>query len=302
MAFTMHFVRSTRASLNLNKHNTLYNLYSRVLSSDLFVKEAFVQEVVRKLRWIQPAQLASTLELWINLLQHCKRSDIVSTEIEHLENLLTEFNERFKPDMDADESDSSSEDDADARFLKVSSAMDSAYRRKTKVSQRAGVVVQVKEGSFEVFALRACQIFERFVGAHTKHYTDYLFNEIYYFQDDKIVTKNFQPQPRPIIQSALGAASEYLSCECCAASGVLHANAIDICLLYKLHSECGHLINLYDLFNGFELVVAKERPEPSLGDIQARFSAGLTHLEFLGFIKPTTRKTDHVLKMTASFL
>lgn len=33
-------------------------------------------------------------------------------------------------------------------------------------------------------------------------------------------------------------------------------------------------------------------------EIQARFISGVAELQFMGFIKPTNRKTDHVMRLT----
>ncbi|KAI9328272.1 origin recognition complex subunit 3 N-terminus-domain-containing protein [Obelidium mucronatum] len=297
MAFTIQLLRSTRAMLKLNNQNTVYNIYSRVLSSDCFVREAFVQEMVRKLKWIKPMELAGILGFWVELFQHCNLQNQVESYITEIQALLKEFESKYKTDGECDgDDDGSDRDDFDEELRFQKAQLGTPNQRKTKVSLKAGVLGPDKN-SYDFFALRACQIFEKFLGETMKHHTDYLFNEIYYYQEAaKVLMKNFQPHPRPITQIALGAASDYLTCTCCKASDVLHPKALDISLLYKLHSECGHMINLFDLFISFEQVLRKESPCPSQTDIQVRFAAGLTHLEYMGFIKPTARKTDHVSK------
>ncbi|KAJ3030103.1 UNVERIFIED_CONTAM: hypothetical protein HDU68_010138 [Siphonaria sp. JEL0065] len=304
MSFSIHFLRSTKALLKLNSQNAIYNIYSRVLSSDDFVKEAFVQEIVRKLKWVKPTELAGVLNLWLGLFQECGLQEAVATHIEAIQTLLAEFNQKYKPDSDDERGDGNeSETDIEAEERRFQKAHELTLQgRRTKAALKAGVMgPDIK--SYDFFALRSCQIFESFLGQTMKHHTEYLFNEVYYYEEPaKTLMKNFQPHPRPITQIALGAASDYLTCQCCKSSDVLHSGALDISLLYKLHSECAHMINLYDFFTSFELILLKESPRPSKADIQARFAAGLTHLEYMGFIKPTIRKTDHVLKMTASFL
>lgn len=91
------------------------------------------------------------------------------------------------------------------------------------------------------------------------------------------------------------------------------------------------MINMYDWFTAFGMIL--ERGEQSAGveeppakkragakgsrvgskartkenvntnkldqkDVQARFISGVAELQFMGFIKSTTRKTDHVMRLT----
>eukprot|EP00118_Oscarella_pearsei_P020371 m.220549 g.220549 ORF g.220549 m.220549 type:complete len:735 (+) comp39945_c0_seq17:20-2224(+) len=96
----------------------------------------------------------------------------------------------------------------------------------------------------------------------------------------------------------------------------------DICIAYKLYLECGKLINLYDWLQAFASVVephdrtmgstgVRKRGRPrkrKLGEssteadketlTHSRFIRAVAELQFMGFIKPTKRKTDHVQRMT----
>jgi origin recognition complex subunit 3 len=91
----------------------------------------------------------------------------------------------------------------------------------------------------------------------------------------------------------------------------------DTCIAYKLHEECGRLINLYDWMQAFISVVGQQKENPNLSqrgkgkkrkrnepdtDLQARFTRAVSELQFLGFIKPSKRKTDHVERLTWGLL
>jgi origin recognition complex subunit 3 len=71
----------------------------------------------------------------------------------------------------------------------------------------------------------------------------------------------------------------------------------DVSILYKLHLECGRLINLYDWFVAFKSIVDPKETQESK-TLQIRFMKATTELQFMGFIKPTERKTDHVERLT----
>ncbi|KAF9922273.1 Origin recognition complex subunit 3, partial [Linnemannia zychae] len=147
----------------------------------------------------------------------------------------------------------------------------------------------------------------------------------------------FLPQPRASIQTALGQPEVYLNCDCCrppsGSAGQSLADMVlptqhDTCILYKLYVECGRMINMYDWFTAFGMILergqqtdevieppTKKRGRPSLKaklkatsnkthnkldqkEVQARFISGVAELQFMGFIKPTSRKTDHVMRLT----
>jgi origin recognition complex subunit 3 len=77
----------------------------------------------------------------------------------------------------------------------------------------------------------------------------------------------------------------------------------DISIVYKLHLECGKMINLYDWLQSFLSIVdpqdidddSKPKVKPQL---QARFTQAVAELEYLGFIKSSKRKMDHVARLT----
>nr|XP_015209156.1 PREDICTED: origin recognition complex subunit 3 [Lepisosteus oculatus] len=88
--------------------------------------------------------------------------------------------------------------------------------------------------------------------------------------------------------------------------GAISNAAPDICIVYKLHLECGRLINLYDWLEAYRTVVAaaegKDRDGTEAGTFDeekhARFIRAVSELEFLGFVKNTKQKTDHVARLT----
>ncbi|XP_067335443.1 origin recognition complex subunit 3 isoform X4 [Channa argus] len=88
--------------------------------------------------------------------------------------------------------------------------------------------------------------------------------------------------------------------------GLASNAAPDICIAYKLHLECGRLINLYDWLEAYATVVSgAEGNNPGSDNYvkvdevkHARFIRAVSELEFLGFIKSTKQKTDHVARLT----
>ncbi|TPX72590.1 hypothetical protein CcCBS67573_g05733 [Chytriomyces confervae] len=279
IAFAIRIFMSTRELLKMPMPaGSVYSLYSRILGSDVdfgkdastvkgFVGETCVLEVLKRLKAVKPLQLMEIVQSWQDAIQSFHYLDHVAEDVtafeRHVQQYHTKYKKKLKENDDSDTSDEEHRVQLNERLLPSSA-------RKTRASQRAGLVGQVKEGSWVFFAGLVVDSFEALMRKLTRHHSTLLLNEIYYFGDYKILMKNFQPHPRPIIQTALGAASDYLACKCCKSNGTLHPSSLDMSIVYRLHSECGHLINVHDLFFGFELIVRNESPAPDMSSIQFR--------------------------------
>ncbi|XP_053602872.1 origin recognition complex subunit 3 [Plodia interpunctella] len=109
--------------------------------------------------------------------------------------------------------------------------------------------------------------------------------------------------PRAALHTALTNPVHYLQCSCCRlpSADSVGRSLPDVCAAYKLHRECGKLINLFDWLQAFAAVL---RPDVDTDDSQedtavhVRFNRAVAELQFLGFIKSSKRKTDHVMRLT----
>ncbi|CAH8548372.1 unnamed protein product [Schistosoma turkestanicum] len=74
----------------------------------------------------------------------------------------------------------------------------------------------------------------------------------------------------------------------------------DLCILYKLLMETTKMVNLYDWLMAFATILgeAVDTQNPPSQEIQCRFLQGLAELQYLGCIKSTRRKLDHVIRLT----
>ncbi|XP_050314452.1 origin recognition complex subunit 3 [Anthonomus grandis grandis] len=139
------------------------------------------------------------------------------------------------------------------------------------------------------------------------HYSTMPLHEIFFFNDFSIKSKIIGMH-RTAIHNALNDPQFYLQCKCCEIpnSQSIKPTMPDICIAYKLHLECGKMINLYDWLQAFLCIVdpkddddfddkSKKIVEPQL---QARFTQAVAELEYLGFIKSSKRKADHVTRLT----
>ncbi|XP_033741801.1 origin recognition complex subunit 3-like [Pecten maximus] len=129
--------------------------------------------------------------------------------------------------------------------------------------------------------------------------------ELLYYDSASKVRSHLAASPRSAVQLALGNSHTYLHNQLESDNlGTISPDIPDLCIVYKLHLECSQLINLYDWLQAF--ITVKTSNEEENDDqtknpdkiLQARFIRAVSELQFLGFVKPTKRKTDHVARLT----
>ena len=81
------------------------------------------------------------------------------------------------------------------------------------------------------------------------------------------IRRQIQPVPRVAISLALTDPASYFHCQCCVmdGEGSIPPSMPDVCIAYKLHTECGRLINLYDWMVSFNSVVMKVSKQSFVG-------------------------------------
>ncbi|XP_055529762.1 origin recognition complex subunit 3 [Wyeomyia smithii] len=128
--------------------------------------------------------------------------------------------------------------------------------------------------------------------------------ELFVFNDAASVRRHIVGVPRAAVHTALNNPHYYLQCECCELDGDsnLVSTLPDLSVAYKLHLECGRMINLFDWLQAFRTVVDENNGDDNERQvdpkIQARFTRAVAELQFLGFIKTSKKKTDHVTRLT----
>ncbi|NWW91188.1 ORC3 protein, partial [Rhynochetos jubatus] len=132
-------------------------------------------------------------------------------------------------------------------------------------------------------------------------------HEILYFNTASVLREHLNAAPRIALHTALNNPYCYLKNQALKSDGGSISNkAPDICIVYKLHLECGRLINLVDWLEAFATVVTAAEgssTDAASSDqvddiIHARFIRAVSELELLGFVKPSKQKTDHVARLT----
>ncbi|OLL24135.1 Origin recognition complex subunit 3 [Neolecta irregularis DAH-3] len=133
---------------------------------------------------------------------------------------------------------------------------------------------------------------KEFIFVHLHAPFDLPLYEAFYYNNLKPLQAVFQPKYRQNIQNALVHPEFYL--------GELDLKKQpSSAVLFQRYLETGALINIFDWWTSFQTVFKDE--EGQVGEeqelIQAKFMNSMEELRYLGFIKSTKRKTDHVCRM-----
>ncbi|KAJ4352833.1 Origin recognition complex subunit 3 [Ascochyta clinopodiicola] len=127
-----------------------------------------------------------------------------------------------------------------------------------------------------------------------------LFSEIFTYDLKSPHLEVFQPKPRFAIERAMACPHDYLGCECCGAAdgkeSLLSAAQPATAIVYQLYLESGALINVSDLWSAFKAIVGDDDDDDE-SKTMALFQRALAELKYLGFLRPTKKKTDHVAKV-----
>ncbi|KAF9415006.1 hypothetical protein HW555_007273 [Spodoptera exigua] len=159
------------------------------------------------------------------------------------------------------------------------------------------------QSEFEMVRSRFVSYLEEMFSKGLQPMQGQAFHEVLAFSDVAAVRKNIVGAPRAAVHTALSNPVHYLQCSCCLlpSSDSVIDTLPDVCLAYKLHRECGKHINLYDWLQAFAAVLRPDDDDEQRHNdpaIQLRFTRAVAELQFLGFIKSSKRKTDHVMRLT----
>lgn len=126
------------------------------------------------------------------------------------------------------------------------------------------------------------------------------FHEIFIYDHKSPHREVFTPRPRHAVERALTSPRDYLDCDCCAPEkgeddeATLSSTQPATAVLYQLYLESGNLINVSDLWQAFQAVMGGEKEE---GDLMVLFQRALAELRYLGMVKSTRKRADHVAKV-----
>ncbi|XP_061600272.1 origin recognition complex subunit 3 [Cololabis saira] len=295
----LHTLTSSLPRYPLGKQ--IMELYLICLENIVWESEEY-QSAMSLLKMLAKDELILLLQKCAEILKSVK-SKSVKKALVQLEELLAKFKQL---DSAAAEIVSSEDENITSPVKNL--------QKKTNLFQLQKTLLEMNESRrskklspFETLRKESLEFIDGLVKSHLSQPESQTLHEVCYYSSSATVRHHLNATPRTSIQEALRNPHYYLQNETLKTEdGTLSNAAPDICIAYKLHLECGRLINLYDWLESYATVVSgaeADRPDSEAsGKVDevrhARFIRAVSELEFLGFIKSTKKKTDHVARLT----
>uniref|UniRef100_A0A182T4R9 Origin recognition complex subunit 3 n=1 Tax=Anopheles maculatus TaxID=74869 RepID=A0A182T4R9_9DIPT len=168
-----------------------------------------------------------------------------------------------------------------------------------KHSKSESAVTKAIESIMDYFVKH---IFQRYLRPATSKTVPLV--ELFLYNNSTYLRQHIVGAPRAAVHIALNNPQYYTQCDCCILdeSSCIVPSLPDLSIAYKLHLECGRMINLFDWLQAFRTILDDSNNEGSEQQvdpiIQARFTRVVAEMQFLGFIKTSKTKTDHVTRLT----
>ncbi|XP_027028390.1 origin recognition complex subunit 3 isoform X2 [Tachysurus fulvidraco] len=258
------------------------------------------ESAMQLLRLLAKDELVTTLRKCVDILKSGKTKKMKSA-LDELEDYLVKFEQldsMYVEDLNEEEVTSPGKD--------LQKKTDLFQLQKTLLEMK-GSRRSKKMSPFELLRNETLGVLDGLVRSHLSPPELQPLYEVCYYSSSAILRRHLNATPRTSIQTALTHPFYYLqNVSLKTDAGTVSNAAPDICVAYKLHLECGRLINLYDWLEAYATVASaaegKDPDSEEYGKVDelkhARFIQAVSELEFLGFVKSTKQKTDHVARLT----
>ncbi|KAF7732774.1 Origin recognition complex subunit 3 [Apophysomyces ossiformis] len=258
-------------------------------------------------RFIRKMDVKSVGKLLQGIREVIEREEFEGID-EEARGKLSEWEERLQKLLDANEADNARMEKKATKLKGMVLSTEASRHTETAKKVELESIEHLKRKGTEgsKITIDIADWVSHIFSTYLRSFTSLPMYELVYYTSVKLHEKSFAAQPRAATQTALTQAGHYLNCDCCSNDrrGHILPSEPDTCILYKLYLECGRMINLYDWFVAFGCILEREKRPASKkleeNEVQARFIRAVAELQFLGFIKPTQRKTDHVVRLTWS--
>ncbi|XP_009081427.1 PREDICTED: origin recognition complex subunit 3 [Acanthisitta chloris] len=291
----LHVFTSSLPKYPLGKQ--IRELHCACLESQVWETEEY-ESALQLARMLNKADLVTMLEQCVEILVSSSGKEFEKT-VEKLKEFLTQFQDQEEVSQERD-----------ATVLSPNE-----LQKKTDLYHLQKTLLELKESrrskkvmtKFEVLRLEVVDYIDNLVRRYLVPADHRTLHEVVYFNTASVLRGHLSAAPRTALHTALNNPYCYLKNQALKCDGGSISNkAPDICIVYKLHLECGRLINLVDWLEAFSTVVtAAQEPDAAAASsgqvddiIHARFVRAVSELELLGFIKPSKQKTDHMARLT----
>ncbi|KAF1814016.1 hypothetical protein P152DRAFT_465744 [Eremomyces bilateralis CBS 781.70] len=270
---------SLQTCLNKSHHRTLSSLYIDALGSD-FASSPFVRELLLTIKKLSSSAAMPVLES-VSVIIAQMEDEGLQTAHESLLTFVTDASGSSKP-------------------LRSEFSITGETLRISVVSRRAGIHSQKstlsdEESNYSKLLLAFHNAVHQYLESVFVDPKLLSFAEVIMFDYRAMHRAAFMPRTRQVIDRALASPYDYLNCECCQdTQTALSSTQPDTSILYRLCLESGQLINMADLLSAFENVKGDNEGDDK--DTSASFQQALAELLYLGIVKGTRKRVDHIAR------
>uniref|UniRef100_A0A4W5LU88 Origin recognition complex subunit 3 n=1 Tax=Hucho hucho TaxID=62062 RepID=A0A4W5LU88_9TELE len=234
----LHVLTASLPKYPLGKQ--IRELHICCLEKNVWENEEYAS-AMQLLRMMAKDELTSALQKCAEILKHGKAKKMRAALLQ-LDNLLAKFEQ---PDDVAAAENVAGED---------LTSQGKGRQKKTDLFQLQKTLLEMKKSRrtkkmshFEILRDQALEFIDSLVRSHLAPPESQPLYEVCYYSSSAVLRRHLNATPRTSIQTALSNPYHYLKNENLRAEdGTVSNAAPDICIVYKLHLECGRLINLYD--------------------------------------------------------
>ncbi|XP_060608989.2 origin recognition complex subunit 3 [Anolis sagrei] len=288
----LHAFTSSLPKYPLGKQ--IRELYCECLEKKVWETEEY-ESAIQLVRMMAKDELVAILEKCVEILKSSPATQ-PGNSLEKFEEYLSQLQHPEEVNEDQETSISS--------LKELQKKTDLYHLQKTLLEMKESRRLK-KLTKFEMLRFEIVDFVDSLVKKYLVPVEMQTLHEVMYFSAANTLREHLNAAPRVALHNALNNPYFYLKNESLKSeAGSISNTAPDICIAYKLHLECGRLINLVDWLEAFSTVVkAADNTDSSVKDqiddiTHARFIRAVSELELLGFIKPTKQKTDHVARLT----
>jgi len=181
----------------------------------------------------------------------------------------------------------------------------SSFKRRREALTRVATKVHEKRRKMN---RKAIEFLTNFVKKAMQPVTSMPLHELFFFKDEEnsdgeasaglngfsFKTKMLDYRMQYTMHASLAKPERYLGGHS-RKVGDLDHRMDDITIAHGILMEMGQTVNLHDWYQAFAVVHGQQYP---MKELQARFTQACSELQFVGIIEPSTRKIDHVQKVT----
>ncbi|KAL7268700.1 Origin recognition complex subunit 3 [Rhizina undulata] len=279
-----------RSCLGSQNRTPRYELYTKAISGEL-EKSPTVRALLLSLRKMNSGSL-------LTLLDKLEAETDIPSLAEKLEPLREGISGMVI------ESESSGKKNLTSEFDVTSNdaLRGTAVSKKVRLNQQKSTLTK-QDAEYSKLVQMVHDVMEEFLGENLKGLQNVFLHEVFFYDLISPHRDVFAPRSRATIERGLSQPQDYLACECCAPDDDEDETGIKptqppTSIIYQLYLESGALVNLFDLWSAFYSVIGGEDGEYcDEQTAQALFYRGLAEMKFMGFVKHTKKKTDHLAKL-----